>query len=461
MPEIFLLDWSLFFGRFHPVVVHLPIGMLLLAAILEWWPGDRLQVAARIAWGLGALTALFSVVFGWLLASSGDYGGDALFWHRWLGVGVMVAAALGLYFSRKRGSGGRWYAAFVAALLLFTGHQGGNLTHGETYLWEHAPGLVQNLVGFEGGSQDTLDFSQTDIDSIDLYTTFLQPIIEKKCVRCHNADKQNGGYRMDTPAHLLGEGDNGPMILAGNSTASELVRRITLPRKHSKAMPPQGQAMDYTEVALMRYWVDQGADTAAMLRPAEVPQEIKWLLERDYGLELRAKSFVERLRLPPLTSEVIRALEAGVWRLDAVAATNPAQMAAVRAGQTVDATALQTLAAQLSEHLVELDLNRQPLADEDLGVLNEFTNLHHLRLNNTQLTDAGLDPLLDLPNLATLNIYGTAITDDGLAKLAAAPALKRLYLWGTSTSDEGIAVLQAARPELEIIGGFQFAAPSK
>jgi uncharacterized membrane protein len=29
-------DWAMFLGHFHPLVVHLPIGMLIMAAILEW-----------------------------------------------------------------------------------------------------------------------------------------------------------------------------------------------------------------------------------------------------------------------------------------------------------------------------------------------------------------------------------------------------------------------------------------
>ena len=54
MPNFFLAaDLGLFFGRLHPLIVHLPIGFLLLAAVLEWWPGEKARPAIQTAWFLG------------------------------------------------------------------------------------------------------------------------------------------------------------------------------------------------------------------------------------------------------------------------------------------------------------------------------------------------------------------------------------------------------------------------
>ena len=66
-----LLSLSGFLGRFHPVVVHLPIGILLLAVLLHWLSRkpqfNNLQPAVSITLLLGALTAILSCISGWLL----------------------------------------------------------------------------------------------------------------------------------------------------------------------------------------------------------------------------------------------------------------------------------------------------------------------------------------------------------------------------------------------------------
>ena len=79
-------------GKFHPLFVHLPIGFLILLAILEWlalrpqW--KELATANRVILLLSIPVSIASVICGWLLAESGSYDATALFWHRWLGTGV-------------------------------------------------------------------------------------------------------------------------------------------------------------------------------------------------------------------------------------------------------------------------------------------------------------------------------------------------------------------------------------
>ena len=129
MPNILLADFGLFLGRFHPLLVHLPIGFLLLAVLLEWWPEDKLRPAIRISWALGALSAVAAAGCGWLLATESG-GGDTLFWHRWLGVSVAVLAVAGIWVTREGGGRAKAYGTATTILLAIAGHQGGNLTHG-------------------------------------------------------------------------------------------------------------------------------------------------------------------------------------------------------------------------------------------------------------------------------------------------------------------------------------------
>ncbi|MGN6495390.1 MAG: c-type cytochrome domain-containing protein, partial [Agriterribacter sp.] len=75
-----LLSISGFLGRFHPVLVHLPIGILLLGVLMHWLSRkeqfQNLRPAIGITLLLGALGAILSCISGWLLAEGGEYEGD-------------------------------------------------------------------------------------------------------------------------------------------------------------------------------------------------------------------------------------------------------------------------------------------------------------------------------------------------------------------------------------------------
>ncbi len=150
-----LTELQPFIGRFHPLLVHLPIGFLLLTGAVELlsrtkrFAGlgiDRLMPALL---GLSALTTLGAIITGNLLSWSGEYDaalvGRHQQWGMLLGVAVVLACAAAWWRTRAEGRGPRlvYGGAFVAALVLVTGtgHFGGSLTHGETYLTEHMPAV--------------------------------------------------------------------------------------------------------------------------------------------------------------------------------------------------------------------------------------------------------------------------------------------------------------------------------
>ena len=138
-----------FLGRFHPVAVHLPIGLLLAAALAEalfmWTHAEWLSGAARFSVLLGAVAAVGAASLGWLNALSANYDGDlaqVLEYHRWLGTGTAALAVVVAVLSemRRRRSAPVWRIAFQLALLLtavsvgVTGHLGGTLVYGVDYL---------------------------------------------------------------------------------------------------------------------------------------------------------------------------------------------------------------------------------------------------------------------------------------------------------------------------------------
>ncbi len=149
------LEFSTFLGRFHPLFVHLPIGFLVLAILLEWYENYRkAETKSRlipIAWLLGALSAATAAFSGWWLGETGLYEEDMLFSHRWLGIALVVVAFAGWWLKRKPEGRSKSMQnginILLLAMLFIEGHKGGNLTHGETYLTEYAPESIQRILG--------------------------------------------------------------------------------------------------------------------------------------------------------------------------------------------------------------------------------------------------------------------------------------------------------------------------
>lgn len=453
MQPILATDWSLFIGRFHPLVVHLPIGLLLLAAVLEWAPKDRFATAARLGWITGGISAALAVGCGWLLAGEGGYGAG-LGWHRWLGVLTMVMGLGGVYFIRRFPDLRRWYGLATLLLVTVTGHLGGKLTHGERYLWEHAPAFVQKIAGVDPNRDTGPDLSLADPDSVGLYATFIRPVLDQKCVQCHNADKTNGGLRFDSLHYIREGGDGGPLFVAGNALESEWLRRVTLPRSHAKAMPPKGDPLTYTEIRLLAWWIDQGADPDTCIGALVVPEDIKALLQRDYQFETRKRPYVERLQLAPVDPAALEQLKAAGWAVQPVARNSGALKLGISPGKLLSEGAFGLL-EPVAKNIVWVDLEGAEISNEQLSILGKMPNLVQLRLQKSTVTDEGIRQLVGLKRLESLNVYETRITDAALPYLEGLLTLQRLYLWQTQTTEAGVAALRAKRPGLDVDMGTQ------
>jgi uncharacterized membrane protein len=137
-----------FLGRLHPLLVHFPIGLLLVALLFELIDWKRkstgLRDATKILTWVGAGSAVFAVTFGLLLASAEDASGTSLEIHRWAGIATMTLA------SSRRFLCVPITVSIYRGLLLVTvfgvslaGHYGAMLTHGDDYLTSVLPSSVR------------------------------------------------------------------------------------------------------------------------------------------------------------------------------------------------------------------------------------------------------------------------------------------------------------------------------
>src|SRR5690554_750567 len=240
-------DLILFFGRFHPLVVHLPIGILFLAAIMALLSRkekfSNLAPALDFVLLLGAISAGIACVFGWMLSSGGDYAQDSLFWHQWMGI-LLAVLSFAIYWLRTRKwkrSGGFQFKnrrlAFWLLLLLiaFTGHLGGNLTHGSNYLLQYAPDVLRTMAGLD--PKPIPRPPVTVLDSADIFLDAVHPLIQSKCQSCHNSDKKKGGLLLTNYEEMMQGGKNGSSVIPGDLENSTLFQRVTLPPTHEDYMP--------------------------------------------------------------------------------------------------------------------------------------------------------------------------------------------------------------------------------
>ncbi len=132
-------------GKFHLLVLHFPIALLLAAAAGEAWSiwrgiGEP-SLAVRFCVMLGAISAVVTAPLGWLHAATG-FGLSSpveLGWHRLFGTSTAIVAVVVAVVSEidsRRGLRSGWFRLLlllVAVLVSVTGFFGGRLVQGDDF----------------------------------------------------------------------------------------------------------------------------------------------------------------------------------------------------------------------------------------------------------------------------------------------------------------------------------------
>ena len=473
-------DWVLFWGHFHPLIVHLPIGFLLIAGLLEL---DRLTrrnsvsphtITLILFWS--AVSATMACVFGYMLSLGGGYEVETLNDHMWEGIGVAVFAWIA--WSVKSENLGRilpfaqlLYLPTLGVsllLLLAAGHQGGNLTHGSDYLTQYMPVSIRTLAGVSPKQKEVKFEPITDVNQAMVYQQIVNPILHSRCVQCHNAEKSKAGLRLDTPEMIKKGSEDGPVFVSGKSKSSDLIKVCLLPEEDDHHMPPKGKTqLKESDIALLSWWINQGAPFDKKVADLAVNDAIRPVLaslgnsgsgNANEGNAVvvngspAPESPVLTMKVPVADPKIIDELtKSGLLVLPLSKEQNQLEISAVNARTFTDAQAA-TL-PKLSAQIVWLKLSDTQISDATMIQIAKLKNLQKLHLEETKVTDVGLKQLKGLANLEYLNLYGTAVTDVGLSELTGMKNLKTVYLWQTKVTESGIENLKKAMPSLEVIGG--------
>ena len=438
-----------FLGRLHPLVLHIPIGVYVLIFILQY-PMRRLRDRDDILHSvliIGALSAVAAAGLGWLLSLEGDHAGDTLEWHRWLGVAFAVSsvllAVIHLLSAKGKIPQNAYHTAFFINLTLMTlaGHNGGNLTHGEGYL---LPAFTQPDV-----SKDA------PVDSSALFHAIVMPVLERKCVSCHEAGKTKGGLRMDGYARLLKGGKHGPIFVAGDPMNSEMIRRILLPVDDEKHMPPAKKPqLTAAETALLHWWVLNGA-SATMRLPADAAANdtLRPFIKVDTAImdPLTVMDTLPSVAMPDST--VLRSLKTAGWSVRPIAQGSALlDLSAVNmsALSDKDLDALIPIVA----NILWLDLSGMPITDASMSVVARCKNLRRLSLKGTGVGTEGIRKIVGLTSLQQLNLVNTPADDAVLSLLGNLPALERIYAWQTLITPSAAEQFRQQSPRIRLETGF-------
>lgn len=254
--------WS-FFGKLHPLIIHFPIALFIVACVLEFLHFRRARknshepsIVAFVCLILGAISAWVAAAAGLVDAESAGFSGSAaeiLVNHRTLGLAsaaVATAAAFAALSARKIASRGRFILYRIvliasAACVSLAAHDGGKLVYGENYLsdaWSDANNPESRRAGAAA------DFNHQ-----------ILPILTKRCFACHTGEKPESEYSLATRERALKGGKSGrAAIIPKNSKDSRILTMLTGAPGGTR-MPPRGNPLAESEIDMITKWIDAGA----------------------------------------------------------------------------------------------------------------------------------------------------------------------------------------------------------
>lgn len=322
-PKVEAGQMTLFVGRFHPILLHLPIGALGFLLLLEFLcmsrrGEERHGSTALLALFVGAAGSVMAVMAGIMLSREGGYVSANFSLHQTMGIigtaGVLLALVIRLM---AMGQGNfELLHAYRALFFLSFGimglgaHFGGNMSHGSKYLTQHAPEPIKSqmiamekwFVGLvEKPKPEEIEEKAPEPPQVVekptptpsptpapapaagdklVFANLIQPIFAAKCNNCHGEEKQKGDLRLDTYDYVMAGGENSAEkknnIVPGKAADSLTYQLVISAEDEDMHMPPEGKdQLTKEEIAILKWWIEQGASNTQKLDLNTLPADIK------------------------------------------------------------------------------------------------------------------------------------------------------------------------------------------
>jgi uncharacterized membrane protein len=432
-------------GRLHPVILHFPIVILILAMLLEFFRFKTefakekfYQEFTTTLLLIGALFSAITVIMGLFLSREPGYEGSNLQWHKWFGVSIAFVSSF-IYWFRDT----NWYDAKIARTaaiivvfcLIVAGHYGADITHGDNFIL--APVMKKDLV---------------PIDKALVYQDVIQPIFENKCTGCHNPDKLKGGLMLIDGASVLKGGRTGKLFVPGQPQISLLLQRIHLPSDEKKHMPPAGKTqLTPAEMNLLYLWVKENIGFKKKVTELPANDSLRVIAAT---LLSPSETTEEKYDFTAADDKIIKKLNNNYRGIYPLSSGSPA-LAIVIYNKTAYTSKVLTDLSELKKQIISLDLHKMPVKDAELKMIAQFVNLRTLNLNFTDITGATLKDLASLKYLRSLSVAGTKLNAHSLDQLRSFKSLNELTIWNTGLSTADIQQLKKVNKKIHFIEGFK------
>jgi hypothetical protein len=388
---------------------------------------------------LTSLTASLSALMGLLLSFEGGYNETDLVLHKWMGVSLSFLCWLLLALKDNQKALKPSMAAGVM-LLIFTGHYGANLTHGENFVL--------------GPLQKEEVKTRRLTDSTTLFAAAIEPILESKCYSCHNEQKAKGGLILTSLEHIEKGGKNGALWKTGDAAHSLIMKRLTLPLASKEHMPPKDKAqLTEDEVTFISRWIASGADIKRKLSEVPATDTLK-ALSAPIMARYYAAAHEPRYHFQFASQQKIQELSTPYRTVFQIARNEPALQAEFYLSGSFQKKHLEELTS-VKDQLIAIDLSKMPVEDDDLKTLAKFNNLEKIILNNTAIQGEGLEHLLKLEHLRSVSLSGTKVDATSLKQLASNKNIREVYLWNAAIPQSEIDDLRQAHKHIRWDTGYQ------
>ena len=439
--------WLQSFGRLHPLILHFPIVLLVLLLAWEFFRFNRettpwIDTAEQWisdAWIVGAALTGMTTIFGLFLSKESGYSGDTLFWHKWTAVSLFIVFG-GTYWLRNlsiyQPLNSRILIGFISLLLVSTGHFGSELTHGEGFVLEP----------FQQGKQIYLE------DAL-VFEHMINPILQNKCVSCHNPEKKKGGLDLSSKEGILKGGKSGKLFVTGKPETSLLLERIHLPLEDKKHMPVSGQPqLSDEEKMTLALWIKGNATFTKKVLELPTTDSLRIMGNR---LFVSVNDDSQNYDFSEASQETIDQLTNEYRTITPLAKNSPALRVHIFNKNEFNSKKLEELVA-IKEQIVFLSVAKMPIKDSDLLTIAKFENLERLELNFSNITAKGLLALNTLTHLKSISLSGTQVNYQDLQiAMQGMKKLQAIYLWDTPLTADDLKVLSAKFKTVQIIGGFK------
>ncbi|MGB3149184.1 MAG: c-type cytochrome domain-containing protein [Maribacter sp.] len=440
-------------GRLHPLIVHLPIGFIILGLILQWYDRKKLeyQKVIPLIFFWGGISAVLACVTGYLQYLGEGYAFDTVKWHLWSGIATALFAFL-MYTKLKEIKAVVFLAKTPIAalsilffvLISFTGHQGGNITRGEDYLIEPLPNSVKSALGFETFEEKEILLTEENWEEALLYQDVVKPILNNSCVSCHNPKKTKGDLLLHDKEGIMKGGENGEVLISKNAAESDLFVRMNLLLTDEDHMPPEGKTQPpKEEIRLIGAWINVGHPFVGTIRESGLEKE----LFSSFFPNKSTYDYPDIVVEPAATDSILRIKKTGI-HIDPISkSTAFLSVSCLNRSSFSDADFERLL--PIANNIAILDFGNTQISDDIIQKLTQLPNLTVLKLDNTAISGKNMELLKSLKHLKSINLTATNFEQKYLSVFSDFENLKKLYLYKTKVSPKTISSLNSGQISID------------